>query len=87
VKRRVLWELPAVEQLLALAKTDRDVAVRIVASMRRFAAGDGGDVKKLEGRSGEWRLRVGDWRIIFTADPAMNAIDVLAVLNRRDAYE
>lgn len=44
-------------------------------------------MKKLQGRPGEWRLRVGDWRVIFTADPAMNAIDVLALLNRRDAYD
>jgi mRNA interferase RelE/StbE len=87
VRRRVIWELPAVEQLLTLAKTDRESATRIVAGVRRFAAGDGGDVKKLQGRSGEWRLRVGDWRVIFTADPALDAIDVLAVLNRRDAYD
>jgi len=87
VRRRVIWELPAVEQLLALARTDRETAQRVVAALRRFAAGDGGDVKKLQGRPGEWRLRVGDWRVIFTADPAMNAIDVLALLNRRDAYD
>jgi mRNA-degrading endonuclease RelE of RelBE toxin-antitoxin system len=32
-------------------------------------------------------LRAGDWRIIFMVDPALNAIDVLAILNRRDAYD
>ena len=87
MKRRVIWELPAVEQLLILAKTDRELALRIVAAVRRYAAGDGGDVKKLRARPGEWRLRIGDWRVIFTADPALNAVDVLAILNRRDAYD
>lgn len=86
MKRRVIWELPAVEQLLVLAKTGREVSLRIVSTVRRYAVGDGGDVKKLQGRPGEWRLRVGDRRVIFTADPALNAADILAILNRRDAY-
>ena len=87
MKRRVIWESPAVEQLLDLARTDREGARRVVAAIRRFAAGDGGDVKKLQGRPGEWRLRVGDWRVIFAADTTLDAIDVLALLNRRDAYD
>ena len=44
-----------------------------------------GDVQKLTGTTNEWRLRVGDWRVIFAFDPP-GSITVLAVALRRDAY-
>jgi mRNA interferase RelE/StbE len=43
-----------------------------------------GDVKSLSGREGA-RLRVGDWRVIFTEDP-MTTI-VVAVGHRGEIYE
>jgi mRNA interferase RelE/StbE len=33
-----------------------------------------------------YRLRVGDYRIIYTFDPAQNAIHLLAVGHRREIY-
>jgi mRNA interferase RelE/StbE len=44
-----------------------------------------GDVKKLEGLRGHYRLRVGTQRILFRIDGAM--IEVYAVKQRKDAYE
>jgi len=35
------------------------------------------NVKKLQGRENEYRLRVGDWRVIFTQDSVI--LDVLKV--------
>ena len=87
MKRRVVWELPAVEQLLVISRSDRGLALRIVSAVRRYAGGDGGDIKKLQGRAGEWRLRVGDWRVIFTTDQSQNAIAILAIVDRKDAYD
>ncbi len=40
------------------------------------------DVKPLQGRPGWWRLRVGDWRILYLADA--NGIVVERIVNRRD---
>ncbi len=85
--RAVLWESGAVDDLLSLATRDRSQARRIFLAVRTFASEARGDVRKLEGRAGEWRLRVGDWRVIFAADPATNAVHVLAVRQRRDAYD
>jgi mRNA interferase RelE/StbE len=44
-----------------------------------------GDVIRLKG-SDEWRLRVGDWRVLFRRDPAARVILVLRVLPRGRAY-
>ncbi len=53
----------------------------------RFAETGLGDVKRLSGRSGQWRLRVGDWRVLFTYEEEDGeAIVVLRALHRREAY-
>lgn len=43
-----------------------------------------GDVRKLS--SGEWRLRVGDWRIRFERSEAEHEIRVMRILPRGRAY-
>ncbi len=44
-----------------------------------------GDVKPLKG-SGDWRLRVGDYRVIFSIDDKAKTVTVLEVVKRGDAY-
>lgn len=54
---------------------------------RRSGSTNGhGDVRPLQGRPREWRLRIGDWRVIFTYDDETTAIVILAVLPRGRAY-
>ncbi len=43
-------------------------------------------VKKLMGPEGRYRIRVGDYRVIYTiADDVLDVV-VVEVVNRRDAY-
>jgi mRNA-degrading endonuclease RelE of RelBE toxin-antitoxin system len=51
----------------------------------RLATTGRGDVKSLQGRPGELRLRVGKWRIFFSLDPP-DLIRVLGIGNRGEAY-
>ncbi len=44
-------------------------------------------VVKLEGADKTFRIRVGDFRIIYEFDRKRNVIDVLYVRNRREAYK
>jgi mRNA interferase RelE/StbE len=41
--------------------------------------------KKLSGRQ-EYRVRVGDFRVLYVVDDAARAIEVVAVGNRKDVY-
>ncbi len=41
---------------------------------------------RLRGRQDLWRLRVGDYRVIYTIDDDRGLVDVIAVRHRRDAY-
>ena len=43
-------------------------------------------VKKLKGGAGYWRIRVGDYRIIYTIQDDRLIVTVVRIGNRRDAY-
>ena len=42
--------------------------------------------KKLGGRESLWRIRVGDYRIVYGIDDAHKAIDICIVAQRQDVY-
>ena len=66
---------------------DRALALRIVGRIESLAVTPRpvGCVK-LEGGAGLWRIRVGDYRVIYEIDDDHRRIDVSAVRHRRDAY-
>ena len=78
----VNWERRAAKERDDLDWTIRE---RILDAIERFASTGQGDVKKLAGRPGEFRMRVGDWRIIFCADAS--GILILHVATRGQVYK
>ena len=64
---------------------DRLVQVRVTAALERFASTGHGDVKKLQGRPNDFRLRVGKWRVFFDLDTP-GTILVTGIDNRGQAY-
>lgn len=83
MSRRVLLTRHAERDLDNL---DPPVRERIVRILRRFAETGHGDVKSLKGLDDRWRLRVGDWRVLFTFAPDHDALIVLRVVPRDKAY-
>ena len=65
-------------------RLDIPTAMRIFAALHRFAETGAGDVKKLQGDTGESRLRVGGHRVRFVEDA--DAIHIKRVLPRSEAY-
>ena len=43
-------------------------------------------VVKLQGNKNLWRIRIGEYRVIYSIDDSARVIDISAVRNRRDAY-
>jgi mRNA interferase RelE/StbE len=82
LNRKIVFRPAAVRDLENL---DRIVQARIDAALSRYAAIGHGDVKALRGRPGEFRLRVGKWRIFFELD-SPGLIRVLGIDNRGEAY-
>lgn len=62
----------------------RDVARRIIAKIEAMRDDLGGDVKRLTNHTPEYRLRVGDYRVLFTVEN--DKIVVYRVRHRREAY-
>jgi mRNA interferase RelE/StbE len=80
--KRIAWSERARADV---RRIDRNTAMRIFTAIQRFAESGEGDVKELKGAPGEFRLRVGDYRVRFTND-ADNTIRIHAVRHRREAY-
>ena len=67
-----------------LDSLQRDDARRIVERIKRMQNNLEGDVKHLTNFTPEYRLRVGDFRVLF--ELAGNRVTVYRIVNRRDAY-
>jgi mRNA-degrading endonuclease RelE of RelBE toxin-antitoxin system len=63
--RTLEWTLRARKDLHAL---DRQIAQRIYKALQRYLGTGLSDVKQLQGSSNLYRLRVGDWRAVFTLE-------------------
>lgn len=74
----------AVRQLRKLDPAARrrvQAAVELLAEAPRPAG-----AKKLSGGSGEWRVRTGDYRIVYEIRDQVLVVLVLAVGHRREVY-
>lgn len=75
-----------------MLKIPRPDALRILYRLTELQKGmDGGDIaafdiKSLQGHSSRWRLRVGDYRVVYTIEDDHLIVWVMAVGNRRDVY-
>ncbi|MCC9309497.1 type II toxin-antitoxin system RelE/ParE family toxin [Kitasatospora sp. RB6PN24] len=73
-------------------KIPRPDALRILYRLTELQGalddGDTGafDIKALQGHSARWRLRVGDYRVVYTVEDGRLIVWVLTVANRRDVY-
>ena len=43
--------------------------------------------KKLRGHKDHWRIRVGDWRVLYVIDDAAKRVSVTRLAHRREVYE
>jgi mRNA-degrading endonuclease RelE of RelBE toxin-antitoxin system len=80
--RNIIWTGRSKAELRMI---EQQTALRILHALARFLATHEGDVKRLQDVDPpEWRLRVGDYRVIFRESDGQ--IEVLAVRHRREAY-
>ena len=66
-------------------KLPRNEKQRIVSAIEKLPNGD--DIKQLKGYSEIMRLRVGDYRIIYTVDHGILTVCVIDAGNRGDIYK
>ena len=81
-KRVVMWSSIARAELRAI---DRETALRILQAIDRHMETGEGDVIKLQPPRTDWRLRVGDYRVMFRPIDE-RTIEALRVRHRGAAY-
>ena len=70
-----------------LEALETPTAARIFARIERLSENPRPrDCLKLRGRQSLWRLRVGDYRVIYAIDDDNLVVDIAVVRHRRDAY-
>ncbi len=43
--------------------------------------------KKLKGYKDQWRIRIGDWRVVYFIDDSAERVSITRVGHRREVYE
>ena len=43
--------------------------------------------KKLKGYKDQWRIRIGDWRVLYIIDYTAKTVSVTRIAHRREVYE
>lgn len=71
----------------ALKRLSQPDFTRILIALKELASNPRpSGCKKLVGGERDWRVRVGDYRVLYEIDDAEKAVRVLNVKHRRDAY-
>jgi mRNA interferase RelE/StbE len=81
MKYKVYFKAKAIKDLSKISKND---AKKIIAKIEEMENDLQGDVKKLTNHTPEYRLRVGDWRILF--ETKIDKIIIYKIKHRKDAY-
>lgn len=79
IKPSAAQELDALDHAL-FARIDRKI--RALAEDPRPQG-----CKKLRGYKDQWRIRVGDWRVVYIIDDEAKRVSVTRVAHRREVYE
>ena len=70
-----------------LQAPSRSVAERIFEKVEILALDPGPTgCKKLRGHSNLWRLRIGEYRVIYSIDDNKRVIDISVIRHRNEAY-
>ena len=79
IKQSAQKELDALDDAL-FSRVDRKILA--LAETPRPAG-----CKKLKGYKDQWRMRAGDWRVLYIIDDIAKLVTVTRIAHRREVYE
>jgi mRNA interferase RelE/StbE len=70
-----------------LRRIDRPMIPRILVAIHNLAANPHPvGSRKLVGSKAEYRIRIGNYRVIYAVDEAEQVVDIQRIRHRKDAY-
>lgn len=79
IKRSAGKELDVLDEAL-FARIDRKILL-LAENPRPVGC------RKLRGYKDLWRIRVGDWRVLYAIDEVAKRVSIIRVAHRREVYE
>ena len=71
-----------------LKRLPNSMTARIAGRIEKLAANPRpSGCKKLKGGVNEWRIRIGDCRVIYTVEDSTRAVEVTRIAHRKEVYE
>ena len=65
-----------------------DVIARLLPKIRELARNPRPTgCKKLQGYKNRWRIRAGDYRVVYTISDTEKSVDITRIARRKDVYE
>lgn len=64
-----------------------NVLARVVRKLETRPHSAACGMQKLKGYKDYWRIRVGDWRIVYIIDDTAKVVSVTRIAHRREVYE
>jgi mRNA interferase RelE/StbE len=86
VKYAFRWRERAVRQLRAIPQTAALTILRALTPLGDDPRRQDADIKRLTGHADRYRLRVGDYRVIYEIADEQLIILIVGVGHRREAY-
>ena len=77
----------AVRSFLLLPKTIQEKIMFKLELLEKVPFANNNNIKKLHGISDAYRLRVGDYRILYKIHKSLNIIEVVNIAHRKEAYK
>jgi mRNA interferase RelE/StbE len=85
IKHELLWKRSATKELQAFEGVVKQRILSAVESLAEDPLPHG--VRKLKGSRYTYRIRVGEYRAVYSIDSDRKVVTVLAVRHRSDAYK
>ena len=82
----ILFKKSAVKELNKVPVYDKERIINAIHSLAENPYDNTLDIKKLTDEPGS-RLRVGDWRVIYSKEDALKIISITRVKHRKEAYK
>ena len=81
----VIVSRPAQKEIRSL---DQEIRLRVLTALRALAVDPRpSGCRKLVGAQNRWRIRVGDYRAIYTVNDTDHIVEIIVVRHRSKAYE
>ncbi|MEJ6538413.1 MAG: type II toxin-antitoxin system RelE/ParE family toxin [Mycobacterium sp.] len=81
---KVQFHPDVLKQLQRLPRAELHRALQIIVDLSHDPRPQG--ARKLIGRASDWRVRFGQYRVVYSVDDAAGEVTVFVVAKRSDAY-